>query len=255
MGKRHSEILRLSVFAAVVALSVSAAFRASAAVDICFLRHGETTWNRAKILQGSIPYTMLTEKGVRMAEEPAKGLVAAGMRFDRIYTSPYLRARHTAELVSAGGAGPAPVEEARIREMCFGRYEGVYYEKGKYPDDNLRRLFEDPESYVPQGDGAETFRSVGERVMDFLEKEVRPLDGKVSRVLCVTHSLVLKSLVRELAGGVYPCTIDSVAVSTSRVASSTDPRRVAASSSVHVTFYEKYPEGYVKPSTEEEKKS
>lgn len=200
MGKRHSEILRLSVFAAVVALSVSAAFRASAAVDICFLRHGETTWNRAKILQGSIPYTMLTEKGVRMAEETAKGLVAAGMRFDRIYTSPYLRARHTAELVSAGGAGPAPVEEARIREMCFGRYEGVYYEKGKYPDDNLRRLFEDPENYVPQGDGAETFRSVGERVMDFLEKEVRPLDGKVSRVLCVTHSLVLKSLVRELAG-------------------------------------------------------
>lgn len=64
-----------------------------------------------------------------------------------------------------------------------------------------------------------------------------------------------EKIVRELAGGVYPCTIDSVAVSTSRVASSTDPRRVAASSSVHVTFYEKYPEGYVKPSTEEEKKS
>ena len=185
-------------------LAASVALHADAAVDIFFMRHGETTWNRAKVLQGSIPYTDLTWKGVRMAEATAKGFVASGIRFDRIYTSPYQRARHTAQLVSDGGAGPAPVVDARLREMNFGRYEGVRYERGAYPDENLRRFFEDSGRYVPQGDGAETLQMVGARVMDFLESEVRPLDGNVGRVLCVAHSLVLKSLVRELSGDGAP---------------------------------------------------
>ena len=185
-------------------LAASVALHADAAIDVFFLRHGETTWNRAKVLQGSIPYTDLTWKGVRMAESTAKGFVASGIRFDRIYTSPYQRARHTAQLVSDGGAGPAPVVDARLREMNFGRYEGVRYERGAYPDENLRRFFEDSGRYVPQGDGAETLQMVGARVMDFLESEVRPLDGKVARVLCVAHSLILKSIVRELSGDGAP---------------------------------------------------
>ncbi len=186
-------------------LALAFALPVSAAIDIYFLRHGETTWNRAKILQGSISYTDLTARGVRMAEVTAKGMAAAGLHFDRIYTSPYRRARHTAEVLAAGGAGPAPVDDARLREMCFGRYEGMRYVKGSYPDDNLRIFFEgDPEQYVPQGEGAETFNQVGARLRDFLENEVRPLDGKVTRVLCVAHSLLLRALVREVAGASAP---------------------------------------------------
>ena len=188
-----------------VAISVAAlALCADAAIDICFIRHGETTWNRAHILQGSVPYTDLTPKGVRMAEATAKGLSAAGIRFDRIYTSPYLRARHTADILSEGGCGPMPVVDARLREMCFGRYEGIVYRKGAYPDDNMRFFFEEPERYVPQGNGAESIQAVGARVRDFLENEVRPLDGKVARILCVAHSLVLKALVHELSGDGAP---------------------------------------------------
>ena len=145
-------------------------FASDEPLDIYFLRHGETTWNRAGILQGSIAYTDLTERGVRMAEETASGLAAAGIRFDRIYSSPYLRAFHTAEII-AGTNCPAPVADARLREMCFGKYEGVRY-KDAWPDDNLRLFFEDPERYVPAGDGAESFRDVGSRLRDFLEDEL-----------------------------------------------------------------------------------
>ena len=193
--------MKRAIWIASTFLLATAALRADAAIDICFLRHGETTWNRAKVLQGSISYIDLTQNGVRMAEETARGFAAAGIRFDRVYTSPYLRARHTAALVVDGGAGPAPVEDARLREMCFGSYEGVRYEKGAYPDDNLRCLFEEPDRYEPRGDGAETFQMVGARMMEFLENEVRPLDGKVGRVLCVTHSMALNSLVRKLPVG------------------------------------------------------
>ena len=187
------------VVAALLAVFATTAFNAWG-LEVYFLRHGETTWNRGKILQGSVPYTDLTYKGVRMAEDTAKGMLATGVRFDRAYTSPYLRARHTAEIVAAGGAGPAPVVDARIREMCFGRYEGVRYDKGDHPDDNLRRFFEDPERYVPSGEGAETFAEVGARLRKFLSEEIMPLEGSAARVLCVTHSLVLRALVREFAG-------------------------------------------------------
>jgi len=183
---------------------VAWAFYAEAAVEICFLRHGETTWNRAKILQGSIPYPDLTEKGVRMAEATAKGMSAAGIHFGRIYSSPLLRAMHTAEVIASCGAGPAPVADRRLREMCFGIYEGKHYGKGAYPDDNLRCFFEEPARYVPRGENAETLAQVGARLRDFLENEIRPLDGKVERVLCVAHSLVLRALVNELAGNAAP---------------------------------------------------
>ena len=201
MISRREFVCAISAVVAVLAAGVLDAF----GLEVYFLRHGETTWNRAKILQGSVPYTDLTYRGVRMAEESAKGMLAAGLKFDRVYTSPYLRARHTAEIVAAGGVGPKPVPDERIREMCFGKYEGVRYGKGDYPDDNLRNFFEVADfaaagTYVPSGDGAETLADVGARLRRFLAEEVAPLEGSASRVLCVTHSLVLKTVVREFAG-------------------------------------------------------
>ena len=180
-----------------------ASFAAQADFEVWFLRHGETSWNRAKILQGSVAYTALTPRGVRMAERTAEGLSRAGIRFDRVYASPYRRARQTADII-AGRQGLVPVADDRIREMCFGRYEGVRYVKGSYADDNLRNFFEGTGPYVPQGEGAESFEQVGARLRDFLQRELVPQDGKVGRVLCVAHSLVLKSLLRELFGDAVP---------------------------------------------------
>lgn len=187
-----------------IALALALPLCAAADMEIYFLRHGETTWNRARLLQGSISHIDLTRKGVKMAEETARGLSAAGIAFDRVYASPYLRARRTAEIVAGGCSAPAPQEDARLSEMCFGWYEGKRYGKGAYPDNNLRNFFEKPEKFVPHGRGAETFASVGARMRDFLENELRPLDGKVSRVLCVSHLMAMCALVRELAGANSP---------------------------------------------------
>ncbi len=171
----------------------------SHALEVYFLRHGETTWNRSKVLQGAISHPDLTDRGVKMAEATAHGLAEAGIKFDRIYASPLKRALHTAEIVGAT-TGMKPVVDSRLREMCYGRYDGVRYAKGDYIDDNLCCFFEDPEKYVPTGQGAESFDEVGKRVLGFLNDELLPLDGKVDKVLCVAHSLILKMIVRELAG-------------------------------------------------------
>lgn len=183
---------------------VLTSFAVRADFEVYFLRHGETTWNRARLLQGSVAGTVLTPKGERMAEATAAGMTAAGIAFDRVYTSPYTRARRTAEIVSEKGGFARPVDEPRIREMCFGTYEGFKYVRGRYVDDNLRKFFEGEDGYEPRGEGAESFGQVQARLRDFLENELKPLDGKVARVLCVAHSLILKSLVRELAGASAP---------------------------------------------------
>ena len=169
------------------------------ALEVHFLRHGETTWNRSKVLQGSIGYTDLTLRGVRMAEATAKGMEAAGIRYDRIYASDLLRAYRTADVI-AKAQGKKTIIDPRIREMGMGKYEGMRYVKGAYPDENLKSFFEGTGPYVPTGKGAETFDDVAARLRAFLNEVILPLEGKADKVLCVAHSFVLKTLVREYAG-------------------------------------------------------
>lgn len=187
---------------ALLLLVVGAAVSAFADFEVYFLRHGETPWNRARILQGSTSYVGLTARGERMAVETAEGMRRAGVAFDRVYASPYLRAKRTAEIV-AGALGNAVETDARLREMCFGRYEGLRYAP-VYPDANLAHLYDGSGAYVPQGPGAESLAQVGARVREFLEQELAPQDGKVKRVLCVAHSLVLKAMVTEMFGDNLP---------------------------------------------------
>ena len=67
-----------------------------------------------------------------------------------------------------------------------------------------------------------------------------------------------EAIVRALAEGAYPCRIDSVTMDTSaKVRSAVSDRTVVSKemkTSAHVTFFEKYPEGYVAPGTATEKK-
>ncbi len=51
----------------------------------------------------------LSEEGIHEMGRAGRGLAAAGIGFDRIFSSPLVRARQTAELVAAGaGSAPGP---------------------------------------------------------------------------------------------------------------------------------------------------
>ena len=170
----------------------------SSALEVWILRHGETTWNRAKILQGALEHPDLTQKGVRMAEDTGEGLATAGVHFDRVYSSPLRRARHTAELVCK----PLGIEvqlDKRLQEMNFGIYQGTRYDSKTCTNANLRAFYEDNEKYVPQGPGAERLSDVKARAKGFLETVVKPLEGSCNRVLCVSHGLVLNVIARAYA--------------------------------------------------------
>ena len=163
---------------------------ARADFEVYFMRHGETPWNRAKVLQGSNALSDLTPVGVAMAEETAATLAREGVTFDRVYTSPYLRAKHTAAIL-ANASDVKAVDEPRIRERCCGSAEGRAYRTADELDRNMAAAT-----------GVEPVDEVAVRVLDFLERELKPLDGKVSRVLCVSHTLLLNILEERLSDGV-----------------------------------------------------
>ena len=90
-------------------------------MEVYFLRHGETEWNRERRIQGSTEWTDLTDDGVRLAEATRDGMIAAGLSFDRLYSSPYRRALHTAQIIGAG-LGLEPMVDFRLREISVGPY-------------------------------------------------------------------------------------------------------------------------------------
>lgn len=169
----------------------------SVIMKIYFLRHGRTEWNANNRIQGSNEKIDLDDEGVKQAEGVAEGFRRAGLEFDRIYSSPYRRAMHTAEIVCAKTGG-SPVSDGRIREICFGEYEGTPFFEAGFSDDNIRAAFEDPEKYVPRG--GETYPQVLARVRDFLERELKPLEGKCEKVLAVAHGGVLHAVVTLVLG-------------------------------------------------------
>ena len=89
-------------------------------MQVIYVRHGETAWNESRRLQGwsDIP---LNEAGILQAEKTRELL--ADISFDRIVSSPLLRAKQTAEIIAEGRDVPLVVDE-RLKERGFGDLEG-----------------------------------------------------------------------------------------------------------------------------------
>ena len=85
------------------------------------MRHGETDWNKKKLVQGrkDIP---LNEYGRHLAWETSYGM--RQYQIDLAYTSPLRRAKETAEIILEGRNIPL-YEDQRIQEISFGSYEGM----------------------------------------------------------------------------------------------------------------------------------
>ena len=161
-------------------------------MNVYFVRHGQTDWNVAHRIQGGGAAEVdLNTTGVSQAETAAEGLSRAGLSFDRIYASPYRRARHTAEIICAR-VGGSPVLDDRLREIDFGDYNGSSYGESGYEDDNIRAAFESPQDFVPHS--GESYPQFLTRIGDFLDNELKPLEGICDKVLVVAHRGVLNAV-------------------------------------------------------------
>lgn len=91
-------------------------------MKIFITRHGETEYSLNNIVCGSTD-SVLTDKGREQARRLADNIKDCNMRIDVIYTSPLVRARETAEIISKANSVPIIVDK-RLREQNCGFYEG-----------------------------------------------------------------------------------------------------------------------------------
>lgn len=82
-------------------------------LEICFFRHG-IALDRDDPSVASDADRPLTEEGIRKTRAAAKGLERLGVTFDRILTSPWLRASQTAAVLSEVLLLPTPQEVAEL---------------------------------------------------------------------------------------------------------------------------------------------
>lgn len=142
-------------------------------MSVYLLRHGQTSWNAAGIIQGRYD-TPLNENGIAQAKQARK--ILEDVPLDVAYVSPLLRARQTAELALEGKDVPI-VLEPRIVEMAYGDYEGTNWKAGDYQQKRRYLAY--------RYKGGESYLDLAYRAFSFLE-EIRE-QGTSGNVLLVCH--------------------------------------------------------------------
>jgi len=161
---------------------------------LTFVRHGETSLNVQKLIQGHTD-TPLSETGINQAECLGKSI--ADVKFTKAYASDLCRAKRTAELILKHSQNPVTiVEDNRLRERSYGEMEGKYFqilidEAAK----NGAKMWE----YTPKG--AESFPQFVGRARSAFEdlcKDVEKSNAEEpDNYLIVTHGGWLTTLFRD----------------------------------------------------------
>lgn len=152
-------------------------------LKIYLTRHGQDRDNAAGILNGRRDEP-LTELGIEQANQIAIKIKDAGLRFDKIYSSPLRRTLQTAEIISDCLDLPAPIKLPDLIERNQGVMTGEKVcdiEKLCAPD----ILKTDTLTYFISAKNAETFPEMRERAKKLLD-HIRATD-KDGSILLVTH--------------------------------------------------------------------
>ncbi len=141
------------------------------------VRHGQTEFNVAKLVQGRCD-SPLTDLGRKQAERAATWLAAHGVRPDAVVSSPLKRAMDTARILADGvGYAPDVAPCEGIIERSYGSFE-------EGPHDALPTDVWDPgEDLVPFG--GEGSRALAERMVSALTAEIEA--PGVNTLLAVSH--------------------------------------------------------------------
>ena len=162
---------------------------------IYIMRHGQTVKNKSNLLQGRAD-DPLNETGIQQASDAGRWFAEQGIHFDRIYSSPLVRAVDSAKL--AAGIGGTDTDDRKIIiddqliEMEYGPYEGM--DMRNAPPE-LLFFFKD---FVnnPAPEGMEQLSDVVKRLGAFLERIRGDIIGK--NVLISTHAIAMKGALEYL---------------------------------------------------------
>ena len=151
---------------------------------IYLIRHGETDWNLEGRLQGreDIP---LNKNGIQQAI--LCGQAFRDIKIKAVLTSPLIRAKRTAEIISEqANLGQVIVEEGLI-ERDFGVLAGVSYDSKKHFDT------------FGIEEGIEPFEELHQRLIRCIRKHAEAYYDE--DIIMVSHGGAINSVISVLSGG------------------------------------------------------
>ena len=165
-------------------------------MQIYFLRHGETDYNASARMQGQVDIP-LNEKGLMQARMAKRYFDEHQIRFDRVISSPLIRAVRTAEIVSGRTKDQIEIDD-RLIELGFGVAEGRNFHE--IPD-GWRNFIKNPPAYeLPEG--AEPLDHLFERCKAFLVHLVSDAEnGDADKtVFAATHGAAIRGVIKVIEG-------------------------------------------------------
>lgn len=143
-----------------------------------FTRHGQTVWNVENKICGATDIE-LTELGHQQAEQLGEMIKNGAYHIDEILYSPLVRASETARHISEITGIPMRAEE-RLREQCFGKYEGTARNGAKFAQAKTH--------FLDHYEGGETMVHLCQRVYNLLDELKAESEDSGKTYLLVAHN-------------------------------------------------------------------
>lgn len=158
---------------------------------IYLVRHGQTTWNQERRLQGHQD-SPLTEEGIEEAKQLAQ--LFSTISFAEVFSSDLLRAKRTAEIVALNQKLVVKTNQL-LREKSFGKYEGKkvteYREELKVLIEQMEKLETAQQLAFKLDAEIESDQEIVSRLVTFLKEVAAAYLGK--NVLVVTHGAIMRA--------------------------------------------------------------
>jgi probable phosphoglycerate mutase len=157
---------------------------------LSLVRHGQTAFNAQGRVQGWLDVP-LDETGRAQAEKLAQHFRGQGVQI--VYTSPLVRAAHTARVI-AEACGCQVIADERLREYHMGDWSGLTREEILVLPSTTRETA-DVELQIPNGERAD---QVHARVSAWLRDVLARHEGQT--LLAVSHGGTLGALLATMLG-------------------------------------------------------
>ena len=158
-----------------------------------FMRHGEADNNVNRILVGRHIESHLTEIGRQQVKDTANYLKE--IIVDKVFVSPVIRARETAEIVCDVINLDYEIDE-RLYEIELGKLVGMNYEDIIEKHGNLFLKFYSGDEQMLDNYGVESFTSVKMRIKHLLDEAIERYPDK--NIIFVTHLDPIKAAISLL---------------------------------------------------------
>ena len=173
-------------------------------IRLVLVRHGQSTFNAKGLIQGRTDDSLLSDKGYEEAQKAGKAL--SKINFDKIYSSPLVRAAETAKTIQKSFSKEQKiVYDENLLEVDLSEWSGLKIEeiKIKFPD--IYPVWKnDPENLILKRKDNKTYKPIQElfdQAANFIEDLLKNyLDKNDVNILVVGHNAILRCLILFLLG-------------------------------------------------------